>query len=316
MTIETNAFSTYSAVGVREDLSDIIKNISPVDTLFYSSLSEGGATQKKVEWQTDALAAHGDNAHLEGDAETPDETTATARVDNMCQIQKKSLRITNTTEASKSAGGANKLNYLTAKRAKELSKDVEYAFLNGTKAVGAADAARQMRGFVKWITTNTSCAADGSINATTGVLTGGTARQLTEAIFKALLQTIWAAGGNPTQILTTGIQKQKISEWANTGNYRTTVDEKKLNTAVDVYLSDFGAVSIKPHRHICGTSETQDRLIIIDPTHKGRKATLRNTHREKLAITGDSQAWVIRIEHCLRDLTELAHGRIENLSRT
>ena len=63
MAVPANTFKTYEAIGIKEDLADIIKNISPVDTPFYSSLSEGGAGQTKVEWQTDALAAAGANAH-------------------------------------------------------------------------------------------------------------------------------------------------------------------------------------------------------------------------------------------------------------
>ena len=34
MAVVTNTFTTYAAIGMREDLSDIIDNISPTDTPF------------------------------------------------------------------------------------------------------------------------------------------------------------------------------------------------------------------------------------------------------------------------------------------
>jgi hypothetical protein len=40
MTVVTNTFTTYDAIGQREDLSDIIDMISPTDTPFQSALKK------------------------------------------------------------------------------------------------------------------------------------------------------------------------------------------------------------------------------------------------------------------------------------
>lgn len=308
MAIVTNAFKTYESIGNREDLSDIIKNVAPVDTLFYSSLSEGGADAKKVDWQTDTLAAAGANAQLEGDSEAAASVTPSVLLSNYTQIQRKVFTISGTQEKIKKAGRVSEKDYQTAKFSKELAKDVEYAFLQGTAAEGDAGNARGMRGIEKWIVTNASVGSGGSINSTTGVLTGGTDRSFTKAIMDAMLATVFDAGGNPSVAYMTSTLKQAVSAWAGMGNYRWTIENNKLETSVDVYVSDFGSIAIKPHRGMIAKT-----VLLIDPAHKGKKGTLRNTHREELAKTGDATVTVVRVEHTLRDLAPLAHGRITNL---
>ena len=311
MSAPENLYKTYETVGLREDLADVIKNISPVDTPIYSGMSEGGANAIKVEWQTDALADAAANAQLEGDAETIAAVTATTRVYNICQIQKKLFGISNTNAATsvKRAGRVSEKDYQTAKKSKELAKDIEYAFIRGSLVAGDATTARAMRGLMNWITTNVSKAADATMNSTTGVITGGTDRTFTSTILEDMLQDIWTDGGNPSVMYTTPTLKRVVSGWTqSTANYRVAVEDNKLDGTVDVYVSDFGTVTIKPHRDMpAGVA------IILDPAHKGKKGTLRNTHREQLGITGDNQQWVIRVEHTLRDVGELALGRITNL---
>ena len=53
MAIVTNTFQTYQAIGDREDLTDIIYNISPTDTPFMSSIGKEKASGVLHEWQTD-----------------------------------------------------------------------------------------------------------------------------------------------------------------------------------------------------------------------------------------------------------------------
>jgi hypothetical protein len=62
MAIVANTYLTYSAIGMREDLSDIIDNISPTETLFLSACKKVKAKSRKFEWQTDSLSAAAANA--------------------------------------------------------------------------------------------------------------------------------------------------------------------------------------------------------------------------------------------------------------
>jgi hypothetical protein len=313
MGVPAGTFKSFEAVGNREDLSDIITNISPTETQFYSKIREaqGGASATKHEWQTDALAATGANAHLEGDDTTFAGVTPTVRVYNMCQIQKKSVIISGTQESAKlkKAGRTSELNYQTAKKAKELANDVEYAFLRGVRVDGDAATARAMRGALNWCITNVSKEATAVLNAD-GTITPGVARAITQAILDGVLQDIWTAGGNPDTIYCPAAQKRKISALATAAltNYRVAVEGNKLDTTIDVYVSEFGTHALKPHRVI-----PADSIFICSHEHF-KKATLRNTLREKLSKTGDNEKWHILVEHTLESNAEKASGRIVDLS--
>lgn len=303
----TNTYKTYEAVGRREDLSDLVTNISPVDTLFYSSIGSTEVTQTKHEWVTDSLGNAGSNAKMEGGARTALQITAVTRLYNMCQIQSKTFALSDTNPKVSAAGGVTKEDYHTAKFLKELAKDIEYAFLQEVRADGDADTARKMRGALNWTTTNLDKASDATLNAD-GTVTGGTARALTEEIFAGVCQNVWAAGGAPTVVYCGGFQKRQFSSFAGAGNYRTNVTDKELKTSIDVYVGDFGTYTIKPHRGMPTSA------VFICDTDYWKKATLRGTTKRELAKTGDARIWDITVEHTLEARTELASGRITSLT--
>lgn len=308
MAVPLNTFKTYEAVGMREDLSDIITTVSPVDTPFFSGLkSAGKATATKHEWQTDALADAASNAQLSGDDRTALAIVPTVRLYNMCQIQSKTFRISDTEEAVNKAGRSSEIDYQTVKFTKELAKDIEYAFLREVRVDGAAATARKMRGALNWITTNLNKAADATLNAD-GTVTGGTARALTETILTDTLLNVFVSGGNPTIAYCGGFQKRKISGFAATGNYRTMVEKSKLEATVDVYVGDFHTLAIKPHRGM-----PTDVVFLCDKNY-WKKATLRPTGKRELAKTGDSRIFDITVEHTLEANAEKANGRITNLT--
>ena len=66
MSAISNTFTTASAKGIREDLSDVIYNISPMDTPFMSGIKKGKANNTYFEWQTDSLASPVTTAVVEG----------------------------------------------------------------------------------------------------------------------------------------------------------------------------------------------------------------------------------------------------------
>ena len=87
MAIVSGTFTKYDAIGLREDLSDIIYNISPTDTPFMSSIPQSKATAVTHEWQLDSLAAaSGSNAQIEGNEVTFSAITATTRKSNVCLL--------------------------------------------------------------------------------------------------------------------------------------------------------------------------------------------------------------------------------------
>lgn len=309
MAVPSNTYLTTAAVGIREDLHNMLYVISPTDTMFSSKIGKKGADSTKVEWLTDSLRAAAQNKRLRGDDRTLTAVTPGARVYNNCQVQSVSFGIDDSLKAVKSGADIVSEEYLTAKFMKDLAGDVEFAFLREARVDGTATVEPAMRGALFWIVTNLNKASDATLTAS-GAVTGGTARAFTSAIATATLQTMWAAGakGDYTAYCG-GYQKTQVSGWATeTSNYRIAVNDKKLNDTIDVYFGDFGKVTFVPHRVM-----PTDNVFICDHEY-WKKATLRATKKKYLAINGDSTPIDITVDHTLMALNEAANGRITNLT--
>jgi len=100
----SNTFDSYDATGIREDLENVIYNISPEETPFYSSLKKTKATNTLHEWQTDSLRASAANAHIEGDDTTANAVSGTSRLGNYTQIFKNAVTVPDTDEGLDKAG--------------------------------------------------------------------------------------------------------------------------------------------------------------------------------------------------------------------
>ena len=166
MAIVTNTFQTFTAIGNREDLSDIIYNISPTDTPFMSSIGKEKAEGTLHEWQTDALAAAATNAQVEGDEIAFTAVTPTSRINNRTQISRKSVIVSGTQDTVNTAGRNQELAYQISKNAKELKRDMELVLCNNqSAAVGSASAARTSSGLASWIQTNINAIGANGQNA-------------------------------------------------------------------------------------------------------------------------------------------------------
>jgi len=87
MSVPSNTYLRYTSIGVREDLANVIYDISPTDTPIMSSIGKAKATQTNHEWQTDALAAATTaNALIEGDDAAASSLAPTTRIGNFTQI--------------------------------------------------------------------------------------------------------------------------------------------------------------------------------------------------------------------------------------
>src|SRR5690348_5975945 len=108
----TGSLQSYDAKGNREDLADIIYNISPTDTPVMSASQRRNVDNTQFDWQTDALAATDTaNAQVEGFIETTPVSAPTARLRNVTQISKKSASVTGSQQAENSAGRRNEMAY-------------------------------------------------------------------------------------------------------------------------------------------------------------------------------------------------------------
>lgn len=311
MAIVANTFLTFSAIGNREDLSNIIYNISPTETPFMGSIGKATAEAVLHEWQTDALAAAGANAQLEGDETTFAAVTPTVREQNRCQISSESVIVSGTQDAVKKAGRTKDMTYQLMKRAKELRNDMEFVLANNqAPVVGNSTTARQLRPLCSWYTTNKSRGSGGADGSSTTAATDGTQRALTESLCKTVMQNIWTAGGDVDMWMCGAFNKTVISGF--TGNHTRTQDtaNKKLVTSVDVYESDWGRHKIVANRF------SRDRDLHMLDTGMWALATLtgRETKTYDLAKTGDATKALILTEYTLEARNQAASGIVADLT--
>ena len=116
MTTPQETFSSYEAIGNREDLEDVIWDVSPTETPFASRIAKIKATAVFHEWQTDALAAAATNIQVEGADAVASTAAPTVRLRNYCQIFSKSPRVSGTQESVDKAGRESEMSYQVMKR--------------------------------------------------------------------------------------------------------------------------------------------------------------------------------------------------------
>ncbi len=315
MAIVANTFQTYGAIGNREDLSDIIYNISPTDTPFMSSIGKEKAAGTLHEWQTDALATAAANAQVEGDEITFNAVTPTVRINNQTQISRKSVIVSGTQDTVNSAGRNNELAYQISKSSKELKRDMEVVLTaNQSRAAGGAAAARTLAGLTSWIQANTSVGTNGANGAVGGVdtpgtlRTDGTQRAFTEAQLKDVVKQCWDNGGDPSMIMLGSFNKQKLSGFTGGSTKMTQADDKRLVAAIDIYESDFGSMTVVPNRF----SRSRD-CFVLSPD-MWAVAFLRDFQLMDLAKTGDAQKKAMLAEYTLVSKNEAASGAVFDLT--
>ena len=308
MAVPTGSFKTYEAIGNREELADMVYDISPTETPFISNVGRGKASSIKPEWQTDVLdTAVTTNAVLEGDDASTDTAVPTVRLANYCQISDKVPRVSGTQDKVDSAGRRSEMSYQIAKRGKELKRDIEKTLTSGqAAAAGAADTVRTSAGFGTFCWTNqvkTGGATASVVTLTSGAPTTAVvdstvlgSATLTEADLKTGIANCWTAGGDPNMVLVGAHNKQLISAFSGIATqYRENpqVGPGTIIGAADVYVSDFGTVNIVPSRF------TKNNAAYVIDTSTVEVKYLRPIAMTNLAKTGDSDRKQILAEWSL-----------------
>jgi hypothetical protein len=311
-------YQTYQSIGNREDLSDVIYDISPTDTPLLNTLARAKATAVYHEWQTDSLAAATTaNAAVEG-ADASDATMSpTTRLGNYTQIVQKTIKISGTLESVDKAGRKSEKAYQLSKASAELKRDIETILTaNQGKSAGDSSTARTLGAMLSWIKTNTNkssgtTAGVDPTTAGTSTRTDGTQRAFTETILKDVIQKVYSSGGNPKILMVGPFQKQAVSAFAGIAAQRFMAPSDAPTTiigAADVYMSDFGTISVVPNRFM----RTRDALV-LDPEYAA-VAYLRPFATNELAKAGDSEKTQIIAELTLEMRNEAAHGICADLA--
>lgn len=316
MAVISGTSVTYNLKGIREDLSGTIYDISPTDTPFLSMAGRASADNTLFEWQVDALAAAvSTNQQLEGNDATFATPAATTRLGNYQNISDKPLIVSGTAERVSTAGRASEFAYQMAKRAKEIKRDMEKASLDNLAAnAGALGTARVTGSFLVFLKTNTDFGSGGAdpvyTTVPTGTRTDGTLRTFTEAMLKTVAQEVYTSGGDVKYLMVPVALKPTVSGFAGVATktfYQSAVKPTAIIGSADVYVSDWGKISILVNRF----QRARDAFL-VDPSYVSI-AYLRPFHREKLAKTGDAQKGVLRVEWGVKVHNEAAHGIIADL---
>ena len=307
-------YTAHSAIGQREDLTDIIYDISPTETPFMSSIGKTKATAVYHEWQTDSLAAATTaNAAVEGADATSATLSPTVRLGNYTQIIQKTVQVSGTLDTVNKAGRKSEKAYQLAKASAELKRDLETILLaNQGRSAGTSTVARKLGSILSWIKTNSDVGSGGADPATIGVSTrtDGTQRTFTEALLKTVVSEVFVSGGSPKILMVGAAGKQKVSSFAGIAAQRYMAPGNTPTTiigAADVYMSDFGTMSVVPNRFM----RTRDALV-LDPEYAAL-AYLRPFQTNDLAKTGDSENTQLLAEVTLEVKNEAAHGIIADL---
>jgi hypothetical protein len=314
MAIVANTFTRYSAIGIREDLSNVIYNISPEETPFISNIGRENVKNTYFEWQTDSLAAaSASNAALEGDdVGSFNAVNPTSRIGNYTQISTKNVIISGTLEALDKAGRRSELTYQLAKLGSELKRDMESALLaNQSPVAGNTTTARRTAGLPAFIKTNTSFGTGGADTAGIAARTDGTQRAFTEALLKTVIAKVWESGGTPKMLMVGSFNKQAASAFNGIATRFRDVpagQQAQIVGAADVYVSDFGTVNIVPNRF----QRARDAFV-VDPQYASM-AVLRPIQQMELAKTGDAEKRLMLVEYGLKVNNEAAHGIVADLT--
>jgi len=329
MAIATNTSTTYSSVAIREDLSDVIYNIAPMDTPFLSGCAKMSADNTKFEWQTDTITAGSANRQLEGD-DSPDATARSlpTRLYNYTQISRYIAQTSGTDDAVDYAGHGKHQAYMLAKLGKRMKRDMEVMLTqNIVKAVGSTSGARATAGVPAWINTaHVAGGASGSPAAgslgTTAMVNNTNTAACTEVNIKATIKESYDAGGQPDMMLVPSAVKQTISGLSSSAGpgipARNPVSGKGGATAisaVDIYVSDFGTFKIVPDRNLSadGPGSVAANVFFLDMDYWGI-AWLRPFQTVTLAKTGDSEKQMLLGEYGLVSKNEKSSGILASVS--
>jgi len=303
-----NTFDSYDAVGIREDLENVIYDVSPEETPFYTTCKKVTAKNTYHEWQTDALRASGANAHIEGDATTAEARVATTRLGNYTQIFKNAVVIPDTDKGLDKAGRASEMAYQVLKIAKEQKLDIEKAlFANNARVAGDATTARELAGTETWFTSTIQNRGSGGAHAAgTGAdaRTDGTQTAFDQDKFDAIMQNCWEKGGKPDSVYLSAYLMNLALAFTGNNNQRSSVQagDKKVIKSLDVYVTPWGTIEFIPSR------ENRGRTVHVMQDDMWAVAVLRGTKNVELAKTGDNSTRQVVTELTLVAKNEASSG--------
>ncbi len=309
----TNTYDSYDMVGIREDLEDVIYDVSPEETPFYSRCKKVKATQSLHEWQTDALRNSAENAHIEGDDTTADARTPTTRLGNYAQIFKNAVVIPDSDDTTDKAGRGSEMSYQIMKEAAAQKLDIEKAlFANNAKEAGSSTTPRELAGVPSWMITNVNFQSGNGGASPTGDGTDartddGTPTAFSQTKFDSVMQMAYTNGGRKIDTCyLSPFQMNAALGFVGNNNQRSQVQasEGRVSKLLSVYLTPWGDVAFQP------SLENRSRDVFVLDSEKWKIAVKRPTKNVELAKTGDNTKRQIVTELTLVAANEKASAAV------
>lgn len=299
-------YTSYDQIGLAEDVSDVISNITPTRTPFQTSIKSEKVSARLYEWQEDELRAVQVNAQLEGFTASDATLTPTVMRDNVTQILEKTIKVAATADAVKTYGRARETAHQLAKAGEEVKRDLENAMVGiaQAKVVGSSSVARQFASALNQIDATTTIVTDSDAGTV-----GEQAGPLTEANVLDLHETLFNEGADPSVLMVKPADSLLVADFAKAaGRERDFGGSKKITNVVDLYVSPFGELKVVINRFISAT-----HALMYSPD-MWCKAVLRNWTRTMLAKTGDNEMHMLVGEFGLKHKNFKASGTISNLT--
>lgn len=317
----TSVYAREDVVGVREQLSNLIANISPADTPLCTILQKESCGDNRFEWQKDVLSTAKQNHQLSGfDITTYDVQVATTSMISYTSLVSRDFAIANDTEAAEKAGRDSEIGYRTTKVAKEAKRDVETNYTANNAAVAPNGATAGESGSLPaYIKNNVIAGTDGSHagwgSSPTGARSNGTEGASSETYLKKAVRLAYEDGGQPTLVMAGAYQKQAISAFAGIAALRANVAlpsnvPATIVAAADAYVSDFGTLMIVPNRH-----QRPIDIWVLDPDGL-RERVFRDWQTRELAPTGDARKFMIVSNRGLQVDHEDSHALVTDVTST
>ena len=308
---EANRKTTFDSPANREDLQDIVYNVDPWETPFYTRIPTAGATAMLHQWPIDELAApSGSNAAIEGDDLTIQASVNPTRATNQVQIFTKTLMVSSSQQAVLQAGVDDEIDYQLVKKTKEIRTDIETVMLSdNVKSAGNKTTASTMAGYGSYCLAGyngTGTGPTGGDGSTAPV--AGTARAFDETILRTNLADIWDNGGSVDMIVAGKVQKSAISGFSGYADRVKTAEDRRLVAAIDIYESDFHDSEVVACRHIAA-----NRVFTVQ-TDMWASAELLPLYQFEMGKTGIADKWGLECQLTLEARNQKASGQIRDLT--
>lgn len=273
---------TYQDAARREDLLDVIGDVSPDETPLMTLFGTSTARGTLHEWLKYNVSRP---STVSGDAEGADtsfgDLTQPSRTNNVTHIIKQPIQVSRTERAVNVAGMGDPYAFQKADALRQLKMKMEFALLNSTRASGSSGVARTMTGIDAFITSVVTARNSGTSFSETEL------NDMTADAYTAV-----RADKVFDMVLCTVKIKQAIAGFGGNSTRYIDAEEKRLTRDILVYDSAVGSHRIMHHRDVNNGAGTTTVYGLREDLHK--VAYLDQPMFEELGKVGDADRahWV------------------------